>query len=72
MTIDDLKKLDIKELKVMAYDTLARLENEQNNVKILNQIIGEKIHSLPDKQPSIKDALKALPVIPHAVKPVKK
>jgi len=42
MTIEDLKKLDVKELKAMAYDTLARLENEQTNIKVLNQLIAEK------------------------------
>ena len=42
MTIEELKALDVKELKSMAYDAIARLENEQQNVRVLNQIIAEK------------------------------
>ena len=49
MTIDELKALDIKELKAMAYDALARLENEQNSIRVLNQIIAEK--SQPKAEP---------------------
>ena len=42
MTIDELKALSVESLKAMAYDALARLENEQNNLRVLNQVIAEK------------------------------
>ena len=48
MTIEQLKELSIEALKAMAYDTLARLENEQNNMKVLNQLIAEKSQTKVD------------------------
>jgi hypothetical protein len=42
MTIEEVKKLSLAEVKALAYDTLARLENEKNSLQVLNQIIAEK------------------------------
>jgi hypothetical protein len=42
MTLDDVKKLDVKEIKALAYDQLAILEQTQKNLQILNQVIAEK------------------------------
>jgi hypothetical protein len=42
MTIDELKALDVKDLKVMAYDQLALAEQTQANLRIINQVIAEK------------------------------
>jgi hypothetical protein len=42
MTIEELKALDVKELKAMAYDQLAARENATNNLQIINQVIVEK------------------------------
>ena len=42
MTIDELRTKDLMEIKSMAYDCLARLENEQNNLNVLNKMIAEK------------------------------
>ena len=42
MTQEELKALDLKELKAMAYDQFALVENAQNNLKVVNQVIAEK------------------------------
>lgn len=42
MTIDELKALDLRELKAMAYDQIAIVEQAQANLKIINQVIAEK------------------------------
>ncbi len=42
MTLDDVKKLDVKEVKALAYDQLTILEQTQKNLQILNQVIAEK------------------------------
>ncbi len=49
MTIDELKTLDVKELKAMAYDQMAVTENAQKNLQIINQVIAEK--SQPKEAP---------------------
>ena len=59
MTIEELKKLPVKELKAMAYDQLATLEQAQKNLQILNQLITEK-NQQPVAQPSLKDAPKTV------------
>ena len=38
----DITKLDIKELKALAYDELLRLELAKNNLAILNQEINSR------------------------------
>ena len=38
----DIKKMDIKELKVLAYDLLALLEQTQANLRIVNKEIADK------------------------------
>ena len=38
----DIKKLDVKELKALAYDELLRLEQAKNNLAILNQEINSR------------------------------
>ena len=48
MTVEQLKALDIKELKAMAYDQLGLLEQTQANLRIINQVIAEK--SQPKKE----------------------
>ena len=49
MTIDDLRKLDIKELKVMAYDSIDALNREEMNIKVLRQVIAEKLQKAESK-----------------------
>ena len=49
MTIDELKALDIKELKAMAYDQIAAKENAEKNLQIINSVIAEK--SQPKVEP---------------------
>jgi hypothetical protein len=49
VTIDELKALDIKELKAMAYDQISLTENAQKNLQIINQVIAEK--SQPKAEP---------------------
>lgn len=48
MTLEQLKALDVKELKAMAYDQLALVEQTQQNLRIINQVIAEK--SQPKKE----------------------
>ena len=43
----DVKQMDIKELKSIAYDILASMENLQNNLKVVNGEIAER-----NKQPN--------------------
>ena len=50
MTIEELRKKDINELKCIAYDTLLQLEGLQQSSKIINQLIAEK-----SQQPDFKD-----------------
>lgn len=42
MTIPELKKKSLDELKVMAYDTLTQIQGLQETIKIINQTIAEK------------------------------
>ena len=37
-----LEELSLEQLKVMAYDTLNRLQVEQSNLQLLNQMIQKK------------------------------
>ena len=39
----DLNTKTITELKAMAYDVIAQIEHLQNNVRIINQTILEKL-----------------------------
>lgn len=54
MTIEQVKALSLCEVKALAYDTLARIENEQKNLQVLNQIIAEK--SKPVEEPKVENA----------------
>ena len=38
----DLTKLDVKELKALAYDQLVLIEQSQNNLKLINQEIVKR------------------------------
>jgi hypothetical protein len=42
MTVEELKTLNIKELKAMAYDQIAIKEQSENNLRAINQVILEK------------------------------
>ncbi|MHA1868760.1 MAG: hypothetical protein ACTSXD_12010 [Candidatus Heimdallarchaeaceae archaeon] len=48
-----LEDMDIKELKVLAYDTLASIQNLQQNMNIINNLIIQKQNKLakvPEKK----------------------
>lgn len=38
----DIKKLTLEELKALVYDELAKVEQSQQNIRILNQEINER------------------------------
>lgn len=42
MTIQDLKKKSVEELKVIAYDTQIQLEGLRQSLQVINQLIAEK------------------------------
>lgn len=42
MTIEQLEAMSLNDLKVMAYDTIGRLEAAKNDLGILNQLIAKK------------------------------
>jgi hypothetical protein len=46
MTVEELKSKSVIELKAMAYDFLASIEMNQQNMRVVSQIINEK-QSLP-------------------------
>jgi hypothetical protein len=49
VTIEDLKKLDIKELKAMAFDSIDAINREEMNIKVLRQVIAEKLQKAESK-----------------------
>lgn len=38
----DINELSVQELKALAYDVLARIQSEQNNLAFINQMIEKK------------------------------
>lgn len=46
----DITKLDIKELKVLAYDLLIQAEQVQNDLRIVNQEIQKRTNLNPTIQ----------------------
>lgn len=42
MTLEQLKELPIGELKAIAYDQMAILQQTETNLRTLNQLISEK------------------------------
>jgi len=42
MTIDELRTMSKTELEALAFQAIKRLQNEQNNVNVLEQLIAEK------------------------------
>lgn len=38
---NDISKMSLDELKVLAYDNIAQLEQVQNNLKLINQQINK-------------------------------
>lgn len=47
----DIKKLDMTQLKALAYDTIAQLENVQQNLALINK----EITSRPALSPEIQE-----------------
>lgn len=45
----DITKLNIVELKALAYDTLATIEQTQNNLKLINQEIQLRLNTPVEK-----------------------
>ena len=52
MTLEEVEKLALNDIKAMVYDELAKAEIAQKNIQALNQIISKK--SQP--QPPVKAA----------------
>lgn len=52
MTLEDLEKMSVVELKAMAYDILARIEQEQKNLQVLNQLMAKKMEK--EKKPTLE------------------
>jgi len=48
-----LKDMSITELKGMAYDILAGIENGQRNLQMVNALIREKSTQLPEPIPEV-------------------
>jgi hypothetical protein len=44
----DINKMTLEELKVLAYDQLALLEQTKNNLQVINQKINERSESKPE------------------------
>lgn len=55
----DITKLNIVELKALAYDTLATIEQTQNNLKLINQEIQLRLNTPVEKvaEPQVKSTL---------------
>lgn len=56
----DIKQLDVKELKVMAYDTIANIEQYQRNLKALNDEIFTRQQQqamMPEKKEKPENAI---------------
>jgi len=49
----NLKDMDLKSLKSMAYDILAGIENGQRNLQMVNALIREKSIQLPEPTPEV-------------------
>lgn len=47
----DITKMDLKELKAMAYDEIAKIELCQNNLKMLNAEIEKRNEKANSEQP---------------------
>lgn len=41
-TIEQLQAMSVQELKALAYDSLANIENQQKGLEVLNQLIAQK------------------------------
>lgn len=55
----DITKLNIVELKALAYDTLATIEQTQNNLKLINQEIQLRLNTPVEQvlEPQVKSTL---------------
>ncbi len=47
MTIEELNEKTLIELKALVYDAMVTVENAQQNIKVLNQIIANKLTEEP-------------------------
>ena len=47
ITLEDLKKMTIVELKAFVYDQMATKENADMAIKVANEIIQEKLKNQP-------------------------
>jgi len=52
----DLKKMSVTDLKALVYDNMAQIELCQNNMKIINAEIAEKIRE--EKKPKEEEDVK--------------
>ena len=47
----DIKDMDLKDLKALAYDTLGQIEKLQRDLRIINQLIAQKSANSGPKPP---------------------
>lgn len=52
MKIDEM---EVKELKIMAYDIMVSIQKLQNDLVAVNSIIGQKSNMIIDKEPKEED-----------------
>lgn len=55
MTEQEARVLPVKELKAMAYDAMALIEEQQKSLQFLNQLIAQKLRT-PEPKPEEKKA----------------
>lgn len=56
----DITHLTITELKALAYDTFVQIEQFQNNLKLINQQIVEKLKQIPT---DVEEKVEETPVL---------
>lgn len=50
MTLEEIEKLSLTEIKAMVYDEMVKAETAQKNIQLLNQIIAKKSQSTTEPQ----------------------
>ena len=51
----DITKLNLTELKSLAYDQMATIEQSQNNLKAINEQIAKRIEDEKNKLTKVED-----------------
>mgnify|MGYP001583866692 CR=1 FL=1 len=50
-----LEDYNIQKLKALAYDAIANIELQQNNLKLINQVLGQRVQDEQKKDAKVSE-----------------